>query len=124
MQNYRISRLTIISEERRLNLTWNLLIKQQLMTSRYYIIILIIFILSCNADQQDTSTQSRQSASPKILPELNTGTKSNFKKIEILPDGIEMIFGKIPTKENGFYKFSFPRQDLNVMLEGIKIDPR
>jgi len=58
------------------------------------------------------------------LPELNTGTKSDFKKLENLPAGIENIFGKMPSKENGFYKFSFPRQDISVTLDGVKIDPR
>ncbi|HUS03531.1 MAG TPA: DUF1259 domain-containing protein, partial [Chitinophagaceae bacterium] len=88
----------------------------------YYIIALFLF-LSCNSEPAP-STQSSQSASPKLLPELSTGTKADFKKITYLPPGIENIFGKMPSKENGFYKFSFPRQDLNVMLEGVKVDPR
>ena len=92
---------------------------------KFYFIIVLILIFSCNSDKTaPTSTQSLQSLSPKLLPELSTGTKTDFKKIEHLPAGIENIFGKMPSKENGFYKFSFPRQDLNVMLEGVKIDPR
>ncbi len=92
---------------------------------KYYLIILPFIIFSCNSDESaPSSTQSSQSAPHKILPELSTGTKTDFKKITYLPESIENIFGKIPSKENGFYKFSFPRQDFNVMLEGVKIDPR
>ena len=92
---------------------------------KYYLIIVPLIIFSCNSDQPTPSaTQSSQTVPSKLLPELSTGTKANFKKIEYLPAGIENIFGKMPSKENGFYKFSFPRQDLNVMLEGVKVDPR
>lgn len=90
---------------------------------KYYLIILPLIIFACNT-LPDSSTKSSQSSSTKLMPELTTGTKSDFKKTETLPAGIETIFGKMPSKENGFYKFSFPRQDLNVMLDGIKIDPR
>ncbi len=92
---------------------------------KYYLIILLFIIFSCNSDESaPSSTQSSQSAPHKILPELSTGTKTDFKKITYLPESIENIFGKMPSKENGFYKFSFPRQDFNVMLEGVKINPR
>ena len=92
---------------------------------KHCLIILLFAIFSCNTDESaPSSTQSSQSAPHKILPELSTGTKSDFKKITYLPEGIENIFGKMPSKENGFYKFSFPRQDVTVMLEGIKVDPR
>jgi hypothetical protein len=90
---------------------------------KYHILILLLLNFSCNSDQSASTPQSSQATPKKILPELSTGTKSDFKKPD-LPAGIENIFGKIPSKENGFYKFSFPRQDLTVMLEGIKIDPR
>lgn len=88
-----------------------------------FLIIPLIIIFSCNSGEPKPSTQSSHSASPKLLPELSTGTKTDFKKVTYLPEGIENIFGKMPSKENGFYKFSFPREDVNVMLEGIKIDP-
>ncbi|MDB5199121.1 MAG: hypothetical protein JWO92_1084 [Chitinophagaceae bacterium] len=94
------------------------------MLKKFNSIVLLILMVSCNSDQPDSSTTSSQPASPKLLPELSTGTKSDFKKITYLPAGIENIFGKMPSKENGFYKFSFPRQDLKVMLDGVKIDPR
>jgi hypothetical protein len=94
------------------------------MKKKFHFIIALIFIFSCNTDQPSPTTQSSQSSSSKLLPELSTGTKTDYKKIEYLPPGIESIFGKMPSKENGFYKFSFPRQDFNVMLEGVKIDPR
>ncbi len=94
------------------------------MKKKFPFIIVLVFIFSCNTDQPTPTTQSSQSSSSKLLPELSTGTKTDYKKIEYLPPGIESIFGKMPSKENGFYKFSFPRQDFNVMLEGVKIDPR
>lgn len=95
-----------------------------LMINKVYFIIILSLIFSCNSDQPTPTTQSSQSPTSKLLPELSTGTKTGYKKIEYLPPGIENIFGKMPSKENGFYKFTFPRQDFNVMLEGIKIDPR
>ncbi|HUS02461.1 MAG TPA: DUF1259 domain-containing protein [Chitinophagaceae bacterium] len=91
---------------------------------KYYLVILLFIIFSCNSDESAPSSAQSHSAPHKILPELSTGTKTDFKKISYLPEGIENIFGKMPSKENGFYKFSFPRQDVNVMLEGIKVDPR
>ncbi|MDQ6755959.1 MAG: DUF1259 domain-containing protein, partial [Bacteroidota bacterium] len=96
------------------------------MTKACFYAALIFLITACNNDKPSaTSNQSSSSStSPKLLPELQTGTKNNFSKIEKLPAGIENIFGKMPSKENGFYKFSFPRTDLNVSLNGIKIDPR
>ena len=94
------------------------------MMKKYYYLLILILLFSCNSDQPTTTTQTTESSSTKLLPQLSTGTKSDFKKIENLPAGIENIFGKMPAKENGFYKFSFPRQDLSVTLEGIKIDPR
>lgn len=55
---------------------------------------------------------------------MQSGTKTSFAKITSLPAGIEAIFGKEPSMENGFYKFSFPRTDLKVIADGINIDPR
>ena len=78
------------------------------MVIKYFFLIILIIIFSCHSNQPENQTQSPQS-SPNVLPELRTGTKSEFKKIEKLPEGIENIFGKMPSKENGFYKFSFPR---------------
>lgn len=86
---------------------------------KYYLIMLPLVILACNSNQPSPSTHSSQSSSHKALPELSTGTKTDFKKSTYLPPGIESIFGKLPYMENGFYKFSFPRQDLKVMLEGV-----
>jgi hypothetical protein len=95
------------------------------MIKRYFYIIIIAAVFSCNSDHPEpAATQASQPSLTKVLPELSTGTKSDFKKIENLPIGIENIFGKMPSKENGFYKFSFPRQDLSVTLDGVKIDPR
>ena len=92
---------------------------------KYCLLLLPFIIFSCNSDQpRPSATKSSQSVPPKILPELSTGTKADFKKINYLPEGIENIFGKMPSKENGYYKFSFPRTDLNVSLDGVKVDPR
>ena len=90
---------------------------------KYFLIILVLFV-SCNTETVTPTTQSTQTTSPKMLPELSTGTKSDFKKIDYLPEGITNVFGVEPSKENGFYKFSFPRTDLNVTLDGVKIDPK
>ena len=94
------------------------------MIKQYCYLFILILVYSCNSDQTVEPTKNTQPSSTKLLPELSTGTKSDFKKIENLPAGIENIFGKMPSKENGFYKFSFPRQDISVMLDGVKIDPR
>ena len=94
------------------------------MIKKYCFAAALLLIIACNNDNPSATTNQSGTASPKLLPELQTGTKSNFKKIEKLPAGIENIFGKMPSKENGFFKFSFPRQDINVTLSGIKIDPR
>lgn len=91
---------------------------------KFFYLVITLFIYACNAEPSDTSSSSTVPAPQKILPELSTGTKSDFKPIEKLPEGIENIFGKNPSKENGYYKFSFPRKDLSVMLDGVKIDPR
>ena len=91
--------------------------------SKYFLIILLLTFISCNSDEP-TPSATESHNSPKLMPELSTGQKSDFKKITYLPPGIENIFGKMPSKENGFYKFSFPRQDVTVMLEGVKVDPR
>lgn len=92
---------------------------------KFYFFILLTILFSCNSNKPSTgTTEASKPSYTKLLPELETGMKGDFKKIENLPAGIETIFGKMPSKENGFYKFSFPRQDLNVMLDGVKIDPR
>ena len=90
---------------------------------KYFFAASFLIFIACNNDKP-TSTTSQTPPTKKLLPELETGTKRAFTKIAKLPAGIENIFGKMPSKENGFYKFSFPRTDLNVSLNGIKIDPR
>ena len=64
------------------------------MMKKNYFIIVAAIIFSCNSDQPSSSTQSSQSSAKKLLPELSTGTKSDFKKVDSLPAGIENIFGK------------------------------
>lgn len=97
------------------------------MIKNYFFITIIMLQTACSNNSPSTpSNSSTQSGVPqhKLLPELETGTKRNFPKIEKLPPGIENIFGTKPSMDNGFYKFSFPRQDFNVMLDGVKVDPR
>jgi len=36
---------------------------------------------------------------------------------------IEEIFGSKASQEEGFYKFSFPRTDLSVTINNIRIEP-
>ena len=89
------------------------------------IIAITSIFLSCNSEDTAPAQSTQNSAAPTTRrPELSTGNKTDFKKIEKLPAGIDSIFNKMPSKENGYYKFSFPRTDLNVSLDGIKIDPR
>ena len=85
-------------------------------------VLAVLLGLACN--QRPAEPASQSSPAPRLVPELSTGTKSSFGKIETLPEGIENIFGKMPSKENGFYKFSFPRTDLHIMLDGVQVDPR
>ena len=92
--------------------------------NRYLLILFSLLFIACNDNAPVESGKSAESSSPKLLPELQTGTKTSFKQIEKLPPGIETIFNKMPLKENGFYKFSFPRYDLNVMSGDVKIDAR
>ena len=91
---------------------------------KYFLIFLPLIIFSCNTQQEAPANQSPQSPVKKLIPELSSKTKTDFKPPVKLPAGIETIFGKMPSKENGFYTFSFPRQDLNISLEGVKLDPR
>ncbi len=86
--------------------------------------LLPFLMLACNSPEPAPAPSSSNKPAQKVTPQLFTGTKSVFKKVELLPSGIENIFGKAPSKENGFYKFSFPRQDLSVTIDGTKIDPR
>src|SRR5512140_1833556 len=82
-----------------------------------------LLFIACNNEPTPTTPPPVSHEAPK-LPTLSTGTKTSFKKIEQLPAGIENIFGTLPSLENGFYKFSFPRNDLKVTIDGIGIDPR
>ena len=91
---------------------------------KVFLPLIAIFIISCNEDKTTSSPPTNSSPAMQKMPELSTGTKTVYKKIEKLPAGIENIFGRMPSKEMGHYKFSFPRQDIHVTLDGIKIDPR
>lgn len=91
---------------------------------KYWMVFITVIAFSCNSDQPAPTTSSKQSTSPKLLPELSTKTKSEFKKQDFIPAGIETIFGKMPSRENGFYKISFPRKDVAVTLDGFQLDPR
>ncbi len=82
--------------------------------------LLPLLMLACNSPEPAPSPSSSAKPTQKVTPQLFTGTKTVFKKVELVPSGIENIFGKAPSKENGFYKFSFPRQDLSVTLDGVK----
>lgn len=92
--------------------------------NKFLFAIIFAAVVSCNQNSPTPTTNTSTSASSKILPQLSTGTKSDFKKIDKLPTGIEVIFNKQPSKENGFYKFSFTRTDLNIAVNGFKVDPR
>lgn len=92
---------------------------------KQFLFLLSIALLSCHSEDTGTPAPKSQGnpSAPKRAVQLNTGTKSLFKIIEKLPPGIESVFNKMPSKEEGFYKFTFPRSDLSVSIDGVKIDP-
>ena len=65
------------------------------------LLIVMMFIFSCNSDQPETVTSTSHSPATKLIPELSTGTKTEFKKIGFLPPGLENIFGYV------FYRIFF-----------------
>ncbi|MBF9252156.1 DUF1259 domain-containing protein [Pontibacter sp. 172403-2] len=85
-----------------------------------FILLPAVLLSACNGNKaQDNNAGNNDSAHVEQAAEPAT-----FSKIENLPAGIDTIFGKAPSKEEGFYKFSFPRTDLHVKLDGVSIDPR
>jgi Domain of Unknown Function (DUF1259) len=58
------------------------------------------------------------------MNKMQNDKPASFSKIESFPAGIDSVFGKEPSKEVGYYKFSFPRADLKVQLDGVTIDSR
>lgn len=96
--------------------------------SRTMKIILIAFLscavfLSCQQEKaQNKETHNEHTHTDKTTVK-NNEEKTQFPTINNLPQGIETVFGKEPSKEKGFYKFSFPRNDLKVTLDGVTIEP-
>lgn len=86
--------------------------------------LIAILIASCSDQKSNPIPTNTEPSAVQKMPELSTGSKSKFIKISKLPAGIDSIFGKSPSKEMGYYKFSFPRTDLHVTLDGVNIDPR
>src|SRR5215211_739365 len=87
-----------------------------------YIFLAAVLILhACNTDKQkDTGHNKDTSGYNKTHSEM----QQDFPVIENLPNGIDTVFGKAPSKEKGFFKFSFPRSDLKVTNDGISLDAR
>lgn len=90
-----------------------------------YLLYLMATLLLFSACQNTGQGQDNDNDSDEAQEQaMQTPAKTNFSKVENLPAGIETVFGKTPSKNNGFYKFSFPRTDLKVTADGITIDPR
>src|SRR5438552_1717892 len=89
--------------------------------SKYIILIISLFLFSCNSNQKKDTGNSKDSTSTN---RVQTDKQEEFALIENLPPGIDTIFGKMPSKEKGFYKFSFPRADLKVINDNIAVDAR
>lgn len=91
--------------------------------SFYLITAAVMALVACSSnsrhDRDNDNDEDSGDKQEQVMP-----SKTNFSKIENLPTGIEAVFGKTPSKNNGFYKFSFPRTDLKVVADGITIDPR
>ena len=89
----------------------------------FYLIAAATMVLAaCSSNSRhgrDNDNDEDSGNKEQVMP-----SKTDFSKIETLPAGIEAVFGKAPSKNNGFYKFSFPRTDLKVVADGITIDPR
>src|SRR5690242_18984258 len=81
-----------------------------------YVLFSVLLLAACNGTKSPGNEDSTHAE-----PAVKT---ASFSKIENLPPGIDTIFGNPPSKENGFYKFSFPRTDLKVKADGIGIDAR
>lgn len=80
-------------------------------------------LLALSACHNEASEHDEKNEHDSTLAEMQKKQVS-FAKIENLPVGIDTLFGKEPSKEVGYYKFSFPRTDLKIQLDGVTVDPR
>jgi len=88
---------------------------------------LLIFCGSCLlllSACHDEASEHEKKENDNTMTGMQTNKPVSFAKIEALPAGMDTVLGKEPSKEVGFYKFSFPRADLKVQLEGVTVDPR
>lgn len=82
-----------------------------------------VILLSCQQEKvENKEIHNEHTHTDNTTVKDNEG-KTQFSTINNLPQGIETVFSKEPSKEKGFYKFSFPRKDLKVTLDGVTIEP-
>jgi hypothetical protein len=81
----------------------------------------LLLLFACQNKAPDHDEKNEHDST---MNKMQNDKPVSFAKIETLPTGIDSIFGKEPSKEVGYYKFSFPRADLKVQLDGITVDPR
>jgi len=81
----------------------------------------LMLLLACH---DEASEHDEKKENDSTMTGMAGNQPVSFAKIETLPAGMDTVLGKEPSKEVGFYKFSFPRSDLKVQLDGITVDPR
>ncbi|MHB1922148.1 MAG: DUF1259 domain-containing protein [Chitinophagaceae bacterium] len=82
-----------------------------------------LILSACNGQRDQNQGNDQDSDQVQAAVQAPIASPA-FQKITLLPAGIDTIFGKSPSKEMGFYKFSFPRTDLQIKWKGITLDPR
>ena len=81
----------------------------------------LLLLFACHNESSDHDEKNEHDST---MNKMQNDKPASFSKIESLPAGIDSVFGKEPSKEVGYYKFSFPRADLKVQLDGVTIDSR
>jgi len=81
----------------------------------------LMLLLACH---DEASEHGEKKENDSAMTGMAGNQPVSFAKIETLPAGMDTVLGKEPSKEVGFYKFSFPRSDLKVQLDGVTVDPR
>ena len=81
----------------------------------------LVLLYACH---DEASEHDEKKSNDSTMVGMQTSQPVSFTKIESLPSGMDSVLGKEPSKEVGFYKYSFPRGDLKVQLGGVAVDPR
>ena len=75
----------------------------------------LLLLFACQNEAPDHDEKNEHDST---MNKMQKDKPVSFAKIETLPSGIDSIFGKAPSKEVGYYKFSFPRADLRPNSRG------